>query len=90
MLYKVCVLRCRLVFKAVCVRPTLNPLLLAPELERFAQNYSYDPHGKHVQESGGLQWMNAVLAGQHTEQNLVLESIPTETVRSLRYVHTET
>lgn len=27
-----------------------------------------------------------MLAGQHTEQNLVLESIPMETVRSLRYV----
>ena len=54
------------------------------ELENFAQNYSYDPRGKHPNEKGGLEWINAVLAGQHTEQNLVLESVPTKTVSELR------
>ncbi len=58
----------------------------ATELEEFAQNYSYDPHGRHVNEKGGLEWINAVLSGKHSEENVVLESMPTETVRSLRYV----
>lgn len=69
----------------VCAIRTVNGPCFCPEIASFAQNYSYDPHGKHIHEKGGLEWINAVLAGQHTEQNIVLESIPTETVRSLRY-----
>ena len=44
-------------------------------LEEFAENFQYDPHGKHMEGKGGVEWLTAVASGQHSEQNLVLESL---------------
>ena len=29
-------------------------------LEEFAENFQYDPHGKHMEGKGGVEWLTAV------------------------------